>query len=467
MSGTSRLGQIPKMDRVLSHGGLDGFDVRRELKRSVVTMVLDELRGQVRAGTVHEIPDAAAVANRARTILTEWLSPGPRRVINATGVILHTNLGRAPLSSAAVAAMERASGACDLEMSLDDGRRGSRFARLRPLLAALLRAQDVHVVNNNAAALLLACTAVAGERGVALSRGQMVEIGDGFRVATMAGAGGCPVWAVGSTNRTHRADYEAAIGGEDPVTGGQPAGALLWVHQSNFRQDGFVTEVDLAGMSSLARAHGVPLLADLGSGSLGAAMPGEEPTIMEYLETGADLVLCSGDKLLGGPQSGIIAGRAQLVDRCRRHPMARALRPVKLTLAALLATAVAHARSGVPDLPLYDMALVEAEDLRARAETIRTALGWESGVVRTVAATIGGGSLPGAQLPSVALAIPGRKPSRVAHRLRHGRPPVIGRIEKDVLLLDLRTVDPSWDPELIAALRALDGDGAGDLSSKP
>jgi L-seryl-tRNA(Ser) seleniumtransferase len=265
----------------------------------------------------------------------------------------------------------------------------------------------------------------------------------------MASAGGCRVVAVGSTNRTHRADYEEAL------TGG--ASAILWVHQSNFEQRGFVSEVGLPELAEVARAFGVPLIADLGSGSLGQGLPDREPTISAYLEQGADLVLASGDKLLGGPQGGVIAGRAELVQRCRRHPMARALRPDKTTLAAMHATFVAHARAGVPDIPLHRMVGCSVAGLRDRARAMADALGWSTDLVVDVAATIGGGSLPGDTLPSVALIVPTTTQSaaRLARRLRMGEPPVVGRIENDRLLLDVRTIDPSDDAALVAALRSL------------
>lgn len=326
---------------------------------------------------------------------------------------------------------------------------------VRPLLRTVLGAEDAHVVNNNAAALLLACTVLGMPGGVILSRGQMVEIGDGFRVATMAGAGGCPVVAVGSTNRTHRRDYEQALSGAGVDGSGAPASALLWVHQSNFVQQGYVKEVSLRELSEVARAHGVPLIADLGSGSLGAGLPQTEPTIMDYLEQGADLVLASGDKLLGGPQAGIIAGRASLVERCRRHPMARALRPDKTSLAALHATLVAHAQDGVPDLPFHQMATRDPEQLRVRAEAIRTAVGWGPEAIVQARAAIGGGSLPGDTVPSVALKVPTDRPSRMARQLRLGEPPIVGHIEDDQLLLDLRTVDAADDARLIERLAAL------------
>ncbi len=377
------------------------------------------------------------------------------RVINATGVILHTNLGRAPLSQAAVDAMADAALYCDLEVGLSDGKRGSRFAWLRPFMGAVIGAADVHVVNNNAAALLLACTVLGAPGGVVLSRGQMVEIGDSFRVATMAGAGGIRVVAVGSTNRTHLRDYEQALDGDGPDAQCVPASALLWCHQSNFKQDGYVKEVGLAELAKLAKARDVPLIADLGSGSLGAGLPAVEPTIGEYLEQGVDLVLASGDKLLGGPQAGIIAGTAKYVERCRRFPMARALRPDKTTLAALHATFAAHARAGTPSIPLHEMVALDEAGLRARADAIRLALGWGEERIVPLKAAIGGGSLPGDTMPSVGLWVPCAKPSATARALRLGELPVIGRIEDERLLLDLRTVDPRDDAALRTALATL------------
>lgn len=451
------LSRLPKVDQVLEQPALAGSGFRRTVVKHLVGDALDELRARVKAGERPEIPDAAALAASVLATLEGWSLPRPRPVINATGVLLHTNLGRAPLSAAARQAMVAAAGSCDLEVVLPTGERGSRFTALVPLLRAVLQTEDAHVVNNNAAALLLACTVLGPPGGVALSLGQMVEIGDGFRVATMAAAGGCAVIGVGSTNRTHPSDYEAALQGRAPGHEGRKASAILWAHRSNFEQSGFVREVELPRLAELARAHGVPLIADLGSGSLGGGLPAAEPTVMQYLQQGADLVLCSGDKLMGGPQAGIVAGKAELVQRCRRHPMARALRPDKTTLAALYATFAAHAREGVPDLPLHAMFTAELDALRGRAMALAGALGWPAEQVVESRATIGGGSLPGDTMPSVALRVPSEAPSRDAKRLRVGEPPVVGRIEDDALLVDLRTVDPADDEGLLAALRALRG----------
>jgi len=420
-----------------------------------VGAALEELRRSVLDGKSVDIPDAPTLAASVEQTLQGWARPRPMRVINATGVILHTNLGRAPLSQAAIDAMGDAARYCDLEVGLTDGKRGSRFAWLRPFMCAVIGAQDVQVVNNNAAALLLACTVLGAPGGVVLSRGQMVEIGDSFRVATMAGAGGVRVVAVGSTNRTHLRDYEQALDGEGPDAQGIPASALLWCHQSNFKQDGYVKEVGLAELAKLAKARDVPLIADLGSGSLGAGLPAVEPTITEYLDQGVDLVLASGDKLLGGPQAGIIAGTAKYVERCRRFPMSRALRPDKTALAALHATFAAHAREGSPAIPLHEMVALDEAGLRARAEALRVALGWDENRVVPLRAAIGGGSLPGDTMPSVGLWVPCAKASASARALRLGNMPVIGRIEDERLLLDLRTVDPQDDTLLRGALASL------------
>ena len=447
------LAKLPKVDRVLDDPALAALPWSLALKKRAVTDCLEQLRTRIRAGETVEVPDVAGLAGQAAAVLAAWTTVRPRRVINATGVVLHTNIGRAPLGQPAIDAMGAAARASDLEIDLDSGARGSRFAHLRPFMAALIGAPDVHVVNNGAAALLLACSALAAEHGVAISRGQMVEIGDGFRVADMAAAGGARLWEVGSTNRTHARDYEKALAGQLPGQDGQGVSALLWVHLSNFDQSGFVTQTDLRALSELAKAYGVPLIADLGSGSMGAGLPSREPTIREYLEQGADVVTCSGDKLLGGPQAGLMAGDANAIHRCRRHPMARALRPDKTALAALHATLAAHARADAPDLPVHRMVGVTVDELRARAEKIVAALGWPKDRIRDTTATIGGGSLPGDTLPSVGVCVTKEKPNRVARALRLGEPPIIGRVVDDELLIDLRTIEPAEDEELIARLR--------------
>ena len=456
--------KLPRVDAILAHPSLAGHAAAYALKKRAVQQTLAQLRAHRRA-QVEAVPGGesqggstsaekeadpsgavAEVAGQVARALDELLMPRPRPLINATGVLLHTNLGRAPLAAEATAAMVAAAGCCELELEVESGRRGSRMTWLRPLLQALFAAEDVHAVNNGAAALLLACTALGLPGGVVLSRGQMVEIGDGFRVAEMAAAGGARVVEVGSTNRSHLHDYAAALDAG--------ASAILWVHLSNFSQAGFVHQPSLAELHALAQARGVPLLADLGSGSLGG-LPGGEPTVQAYGQAGADLVTFSGDKLLGGPQAGLLAGRAGLVERCRRHPMARALRLDKTAVAALHATAALHAREGAPALPLQRMLAATLPELRARAGAIARALGWPPDCIGDSEATVGGGSLPGDVLASVALRVPTARPERAAQRLRSGAPGVVGRVHAGTLLLDLRSVLPEQDAGLIAALRGL------------
>ncbi|KIG19238.1 L-seryl-tRNA(Sec) selenium transferase [Enhygromyxa salina] len=459
------LRKLPGVDRLLEHPRLTDLGLRHALVRRVVVDAIAAERARVLAAIdaardpnppVAELDQLAAIA-RAR--LDHWLRVHPRAVLNGTGVLLHTNLGRAPLSAAARLAVNDAAGTCDLELDLGDGKRGSRLAVLSPLLAALFEAEDVLVVNNGAAALLLACTALAGggpTGGVALSRGQHVEIGDSFRVAEMAAAGGVPVLAIGSTNRTHLRDYAAALQG-------RPEAALLWVHQSNFVQAGFVHQPELAQLAGLAGSHGVPLIADLGSGSMGVVSSSgegvgvlaEEPTVSAYLEQGATVVTFSGDKLLGGPQAGILAGSARAIARCRRHPLARALRCGKLALAALHATAIAHASANSPDLPFHGMLAVGQAQLRARGQRLCHALGWSPDHVQDCEATIGGGSLPGQTLASVALVAPGNA-QRAAACLRRGDPPLVGRTRDKQLWIDLRTLTDIDDELLLKSLRQLD-----------
>ena len=443
------LSRLPKMDKVLDAAPLADAPWRREVIKRVAETMLASLREQLREHPTREVPDAERMAAHVAARLRSLAQPHPRRVLNATGVLLHTNIGRAPLSRAAIEAMADAAGPCDLELDLESGQRGSRMDWIRPLLSAVIGAPDVHVVNNNAAALLLACTVLGRPGGVALSHGQMVEIGDGFRVATMAAAGGCAVIGVGSTNRTHLADYESALA--------SGASAILWVHLSNFEQHGFVAEVALRDLALLAHARGVPLIADLGSGSLGGNLPEREPTIHHYLASGADLVLASGDKLLGGPQAGIIAGGRDVVARLRSHPMTRALRPDKTTLAALHATVVAHGQGDVPELPLQQMVAIDVATLHARAEALLARLALDEGAsIVEHDATLGGGSLPGDRMPSIAVRLKLDRIEAFARRLRTGDPPVVGRIADGALHLDLRTIDPRDDEVLASALeRAL------------
>ncbi len=448
---------LPSVDRVIGHPLLAPFaslphsvlvdQARRELELS---------RANAAAG--EPVPPLETVARRAASGLSRLLEPGLRPVINATGVILHTNLGRAPLSKDALDAMrEVAAGYSNLELDLASGERGSRHAHLEELLCRLSGAEAALAVNNNASAVLLALTALARGKEIIISRGQAVEIGGGFRIPDVMRQSGARLVEVGTTNRTYLSDYEAAI---SPRTGG-----LMRVHTSNFRVIGFTQAVELADLAGLAERHGLPLIDDLGSGCLLDTRQfglGYEPTLQDSLEAGTSLACFSGDKLLGGPQAGIIVGEADLVRRLRRHPLARAVRIDKLGLAALQATLLHYLKGeAVEKVPVWRMISAGLEELDGRAQRWASAL---PGVGQVVdgQSTIGGGSLPEETLPTrlLSLAGPGkggpRSVASLARRLRTGRPPVLARIEKDALLLDPRTVLPEQDEELMETVaRAL------------
>jgi L-seryl-tRNA(Ser) seleniumtransferase len=389
------------------------------------------------------VPDAAVAALPAS-------AASLRPVVNATGVLLHTNLGRAPLSAAARAAVEQAAGCTDVEFDLATGRRDRRGrGTLAALAAACPAAEAVHVVNNNAAALVLALAAHAQGREVIVSRGELVEIGGSFRIPEILATAGARLVEVGATNRTRLADYRKAIGPDTAF--------LLKVFPSNFRQTGFVAAVDPRELAELGRETGIPVLVDEGSGLLyhrllhGQAAPqlAGHPSMSELIEAGCDLVCGSGDKLLGGPQAGILVGRAPLVAACRKHPLYRALRPDRTTFAALEGVLRLH-RAGHP-LPLDRLWPDPAEH---RARLVRAAAEIGAGEIVPADAFLGGGSAPEEPVPGEALALPGD--DALLARLRKGdppHPPVIGYLRQGRLILDFRTVDPEDDPLLTAAVR--------------
>jgi L-seryl-tRNA(Ser) seleniumtransferase len=362
-------------------------------------------------------------------------APRLRRVLNATGVVVHTNLGRAPLAASALERIQEvAIGYSNLEYDLAEGVRGSRQDHVSPLLSELTGAEAALVVNNNAAAVLLAVAALAEGRDVLVSRGELVEIGDGFRIPDVLARSGARLVEVGTTNRTRVEDYERALGGRTAV--------LLRVHQSNFRVVGFTESPRLADLARLAEERGLVLVDDLGSGVLPHV--GDEPTVHESLAAGAHVVTFSGDKLLGGPQAGIVVGRTDLVERLRRHPLQRALRADKLTLAALEGTLALY-RSGRAGPPVLEMLTEPAESVRSRAERLAELTG---GKVEPTVARAGGGSLPTTDLESFACALE----ESLAEPLRRGDPPVIGILRDGVLLLDCRTLT---DEEVEVAARAV------------
>lgn len=420
----------------------------RPLVRFAVQRVLEEERG---SGVIAEPGARWSAIERA---IAELRRPRLRPVVNATGVILHTNLGRAPLAAAAAEAAAAIAGRYStLEFDPRTGRRGRRHDLVSDLLRHLTGAEAAAVVNNCAAAVLLMLTALAKGKEVIVGRGELVEIGGGFRMPDVMRLSGARLVEVGTTNRTRAEDYAAAI---TPRTA-----AIMKVHASNFQVIGFTESVELKALVEIAREHKVLLLHDLGSGSLletasyGLA---EEPRIQDSIRSGADLVACSGDKLLGGPQAGLLLGRAALVDRAMKHPLARALRVDKLTLAALIATLDLYLTQSLSTLPVWDMLGTSTESIGARAGAWQSRLIERGAAVEVVAAesTVGGGSLPGERLATMALAItPARGgAAELLRRLREHEPPVIGRIVEERVLLDPRTVLPDEDDVVIDAVLA-------------
>jgi len=414
-----------------------------ELSRSVddplavdaARAVLARAREEIRAGV-----DPGDLQARLAEELGRARAPRLRRVLNATGVIVHTNLGRAPLAGAALTRVaEIAGGYSNLEYDLAGGARGSRQDHVADVLRRLTGAEAALVVNNNAAAVLLALAALAEGREVLVSRGELIEIGDGFRIPDVLARSGARLVEVGTTNRTRVADYERALGPETAV--------VLRVHQSNFRVVGFTERPTLRELGQVAQSHKVPLVDDLGSGAF--AQLEDEPSAKDALAAGADLVCFSGDKLLGGPQAGIVVGRAELVERLRRHPLQRALRADKLTLAALEGTLALYLdpERARREIPVLVMVSEPAGDVRRRAERLAELVG---GDVEQTVAKVGGGALPLAELESWACAVE----ESLAAPLRAGEPPVVGVVRDGRLLLDCRTLTDAEIDEVAAAVSA-------------
>jgi L-seryl-tRNA(Ser) seleniumtransferase len=397
--------------------------------------VLARAREDITAGF-----DPGDLVERLGAELEAARRPALRRTLNATGVVVHTNLGRAPLADAALERIrEVGRGYSNLEYDLTTGTRGSRQDHVAALLRRLTGAEAALVVNNNAAALLLALAALAEGREVVVSRGELIEIGDGFRIPDVLERSGARLVEVGTTNRTRATDYERAIGPDTAL--------LLRVHQSNFRLVGFTELPAVEELAGVAGRHGLPLVDDLGSGVL-VELP-EEPSARQSLEAGADLVCFSGDKLLGGPQAGIVVGRAELVERLRRHPLQRALRADKLTLAALEGTLGLYLEPerALQEVPVLRMLFEPLDAVRARAERLA---GLVEGNVEETVGRVGGGALPLAELPSFACAVE----EELAAGLRAGDPPVIGIVRDGRLLLDCRTVSDTEVDEVAAVVRA-------------
>jgi L-seryl-tRNA(Ser) seleniumtransferase len=411
---------------------------------SALRATLAVVREQIGRGALASAPGTDDIVVHTREHLARQQRRYLRRTINATGIVLHTNLGRAPLASEAIRAVaEIAAGYCNLEFDLASGRRGSRTHAVERLLCELTDAESALVVNNGAAAILLALSALAAGGEVIVSRGELVEIGGGFRVPDVIRQGGARLVEVGSTNKTRLRDYQTAIGPDTRV--------LLKVHQSNFRTIGFTSQTQIAELSTLARARGLPVVADLGSGLLQAAPGRSEPTVQEALTQGADLVTCSGDKLLGGPQAGVLLGSRSAIDRLREHPLLRALRLDKLSLAALEATLMLH-RDDPLRIPVRFMLSQTQAQLQQRAERLQQLIG--SGRVASSEAFAGGGALPEERLSSRALLLaPPEGAEAASVRLRDADPAVVTRIQDGQLLVDLFTVADDELPLLAEALR--------------
>ena len=420
------LRDLPSVDE-LARGSDDPLAV--EAARHVLARAREELQ----AGA-----DPGDLAARLQEELAASRAPRLRRVINATGVIVHTNLGRAPLAEEALARVREATlGYSNLEYDLGAGARGSRQDHVAPILRRLTGADAALVVNNNAAAVMLALAALAEGREVLVSRGELIEIGDGFRIPDVLVRSGARLREVGTTNRTRTADYERAIGPETAL--------LLRVHQSNFRVVGFTEQPRLEELAAIAHLHDLPLVDDLGSGAL--VDVGDEPTARESLARGADLVCFSGDKLLGGPQAGIVLGRSDLVERLRRHPLQRALRADKLTLAALEGTLALYL-DAPQKIPVLRMLRDDVPSVRARAKRLAQLVGGE---VEETIARAGGGALPLAEFPSYACAVE----EELAAKLRAADPPVIAVVRDGRTLLDCRTIANAEVDEIAAAISAL------------
>ena len=444
---------LPSVDRVMSSDGMAALteSYPRDWVVDLVRRELDRARQKIRDGG--KAPSAGDVADGVGGELRSINEVAPRQVINATGVIVHTNLGRAPLSQSAIDAMTQAArGYTDLEMDLSTGRRGSRQAHLQSLLQQVTGAEAALAVNNNASALLLGLSALSVGKEVIVSRGEAVEIGGGFRIPDVLKQSGATLVDVGTTNRTYIRDYQDAITDN--------TAALLKVHSSNFRVEGFTAEVEPSELVELSKEKGIPVLHDVGSGAL---LPTEayglahEPTPQQSIAAGVGLVFFSGDKLLGGPQSGIVVGQTELVRRLERHPLARAVRIDKMSLAGLTATVLHYLKQEAEaEVPIWKMISAGEQGIKDRATRWKNQLSLPGEVISGRSA-IGGGSLPGETLPTWVLALScegdAGGPERVMRRLREADPPVIARIEDDRVILDPRTVTPDDEEALLTALR--------------
>ena len=440
---------VPSVDKLLNspnvHKLIESFG--RLLTLSAIREVQETLRHSLQEGK--SLPSLELIEDMVGAQVLDWLKPSLIPIINATGVILHTNLGRAPLSQATINAMMSVSiGYSNLEYDLQKGKRGSRLVHAEKLLSLLTGAEAALVVNNNAGAVLLALSALAKGKKVLISRTQLVEIGGGFRIPDVMRQSGAKLFEIGTTNRTHLADYEQALKENDIAM-------VLIAHHSNFKLLGFTTEPSIADVVTTAHQYNVPVLHDLGSGALvnlenyGLA---HETTVLEALVSGCDLVCFSGDKLLGGPQAGIIIGKNNMLTRIRKHPLARALRSDKLCLAGLSATLAHYLKDEIDQhIPLYQMLSRSSDSLNQKATEWREILG--TGHVIEGQSTTGGGSLPEETLDTWLYALDSKSPSKILATLRKLSPPIIARIQDDQVVFDPRTILPHQEYDFISGLK--------------
>jgi L-seryl-tRNA(Ser) seleniumtransferase len=441
------LRELPSVEALLQSSGnlIDAYG--RPLTLDALRSTLDDIRERFKSDLQTVLPSIDLILSQAESYLSAWTAQTLIPVINASGVILHTNLGRAPLSNAALRAMDEVSRYySNLEYDLPKGQRGSRLLHAESILQKLTGAEAAVVVNNNASAVLLLLAALANKKRVVISRTQLVEIGGGFRVPDVMKQSGAKLVEVGATNKVRLSDYTEALE--------QPAALVMRAHRSNFKIIGFTEEPELSQIVDAAHQAGVPVADDLGSGALldtakfGLA---HEPTVQESLAAGVDLVCFSGDKLLGGPQTGIILGKKILIDKIKKHPLARAVRADKTCLAALNVTLLHYLKDEAErEIPIWRMISLTPDQLKVRAERWRNALG-QGNVVQSES-TVGGGSLPEESLPTCVLSLNVTSPDKFLRKLREGNPPIIARTETGKVLLDPRTVLPEQEDLLLRSL---------------
>ena len=431
----------------------------RPLTLDAIRFKLDELRARFKSGEITALPLRDLILVQVDSTLTEWTKQTLIPVINASGVILHTNLGRAPLSDATIRAMDAVSrGYSNLEFDLETGKRGSRLIHAESLLQKLTDAESALIVNNNASAVLLILSALANKKRVIIARSQLVEIGGGFRIPDVMKQSGAKLVEVGTTNKIHLSDYEEALTESRSLKSPSSAtGLVMRAHRSNFKLVGFTEEPELKEIVQVAHRFNVPVIDDLGSGALydtskyGLA---HEPTVQESMQAGVDIICFSGDKLLGGPQSGIIIGKKVLIDKIKKHPLARAVRADKACLAGLSATLTHYLiNEAEREVPILKMMSLTLKQLQGRAEAWKNELG--QGEIESGLSTVGGGSLPDESIPTFLLSLKVKSVEKFLKALRKNNPPIIARIENDKVLLDPRTVLPEQEGALLVGLKNL------------